>query len=586
MERVTLYGLPLVTGRRITLSQIDPATARELFVRHALVEGDWQTHHAFFHRNRQLLADAEELERRARRRGIVADDAALFGFYDRRVPAEVTSARHFDSWWKKARQADPDLLTLTPADLAGPVAGEVSQADYPSTWGGLALSYEFAPGQPDDGVAADIPLAALNQVSGDELSWQVPGLREELVTELIRTLPKQLRTRFVPAPDVARDVLARLDPERGAGTAGRFPDSPNTGLLDALSAELGRLGGVAIPPDAWDTSRLPPHLRLTFRVVDDGEVLASGKDLDQLRDTLRPRLQARLADAAGDLTRTGLTSWDFDSLPRVFAHGQVKAYPAVADAGDRVDIRLYETRTEADEAMRTGNRRLLLLQVPSGARAVASRLPTNAKLAMSRHPYASAAALLDDCAACAADELIAKAGGPAWDQQAFAGLLESARSSLRAATADVVSAVARVLTEAHTVESKLDQAKSPVFAPAVADMRAQFSALIFRGFVSMTGSRRLPDLLRYLRGISHRLDKAPAEVRRDADRMDIVHRVADDYEQVLRQLGHAARSREDVEAVRWMIEELRVSLFAQQIGAAIPVSEQRILAALDRLAGF
>jgi ATP-dependent helicase HrpA len=435
-------------------------------------------------------------------------------------------------------------------------------------------------------VAADIPLAALNQVSGDELSWQVPGLREELVTELIRTLPKQLRTRFVPAPDVARDVLARLDPERGAGTAGRFPDSPNTGLLDALSAELGRLGGVAIPPDAWDTSRLPPHLRLTFRVVDDGEVLASGKDLDQLRDTLRPRLQARLADAAGDLTRTGLTSWDFDSLPRVFAHGQVKAYPAVADAGESVDIRLYETRAEADEAMRTGNRRLLLLQVPSGARAVASRLPTNAKLAMSRHPYASAAALLDDCAACAADELIAKAGGPAWDQQAFAGLLESARSSLRAATADVVSAVARVLTEAHTVESKLDQAKSPVFAPAVADMRAQFSALIFPGFVSMTGSRRLPDLLRYLRGISHRLDKAPAEVRRDADRMDIVHRVADDYEQVLRQLGHAARSREDVEAVRWMIEELRVSLFAQQIGAAIPVSEQRILAALDRLAGF
>jgi ATP-dependent helicase HrpA len=305
-----------------------------------------------------------------------------------------------------------------------------------------------------------------------------------------------------------------------------------------------------------------------------------------LRDTLRPRLQARLADAAGDLTRTGLTSWDFDSLPRVFAHGQVKAYPAVADAGDRVDIRLYETRTEADEAMRTGNRRLLLLQVPSGARAVASRLPTNAKLAMSRHPYASAAALLDDCAACAADELIAKAGGPAWDQQAFAGLLESARSSLRAATADVVSAVARVLTEAHTVESKLDQAKSPVFAPAAADMRAQFSALIFPGFVSLTGARRLPDLLRYLRAIAHRLDKAPADVRRDAGRMDIVHRVADDYEQVLRQLGHAARSREDVEAVRWMIEELRVSLFAQQIGAAIPVSEQRILAALDRLAGF
>ena len=222
-ERVSLYGLPLVAARRVTMSRIDPVLARELFVRHALVEGDWQTHHKFFHRNRELLAEAEELERRARRRGIVTDDAALFGFYDRRIPADVTSARHFDAWWKKARQSEPDLLTLTPADLAGPAADEVSPADYPSTWGGLPLSYEFDPGQPDDGVVADIPLAALNQVSADEFSWQVPGLREELVTELIRTLPKQLRTRFVPAPDVARAVLARLDPGRGDCSARSAP---------------------------------------------------------------------------------------------------------------------------------------------------------------------------------------------------------------------------------------------------------------------------------------------------------------------------------------------------------------------------
>ena len=215
LERVSLYGLPLVAGRRVTLSRIDPVLARELFISRGLVEGDWQTHHRFFHRNRQLLAEAEELERRARRRGIVADDAALFAFYDRRIPADVTSARHFDAWWKRARQDQPDLLTLTEADLAGPAADEVSADDYPSTWGGLPLSYEFAPGEPDDGVTADVPLAALNQVSADEFSWNVPGLREELVTELIRTLPKQLRTRFVPAPDVAREVLTRLDPGRG-----------------------------------------------------------------------------------------------------------------------------------------------------------------------------------------------------------------------------------------------------------------------------------------------------------------------------------------------------------------------------------
>ncbi len=569
-ERVSLYGLPLVAARRVTMSQIDPVLARELFVSRALVEGEWQTHHKFFHRNRELLAEAEELERRARRRGIVTDDAALFDFYDRRIPADVTSARHFDAWWKKARQSEPDLLTLTPADLAGPAADEVSPADYPTTWGGLPLSYEFAPGEPDDGVAADIPLAALNQVSGDELSWQVPGLREELVTELIRTLPKQLRTRFVPAPDVARAVLARLDPARGE-------------LLGSLSAELGRLGGVTIPRDAWDASKLPAHLRLTFRVVDDGQVLASGKDLDGLRAELRPQLQARLAEAAGGLTRTGLTAWDFEALPRVFTHGQVRAYPALTDTGVAVNIALFETRGQADEAMRTGNRRLLLLQVPSGARAVASRLPVNAKLAMSRHPYASAAALLDDCAACAADEIIVRAGGPVWDRAAFAVLLELARSSLRAGTADVVSAVARILIEAHTVESKLEGAKGPAFAPAVADMRAQLAALVYPGFVAQTGARRLPDLVRYLRGIAHRLDKAPADLGRDAGRMEVISRVTEDYYQALTDLGPAAGGRDEVAAVRWMIEELRVSLFAQPVGAAIAVSEQRILAALDRL---
>ena len=569
LERVSLYGLPLVAGRRITLSRVDPVLARELFISRGLVEGDWQTHHRFFHRNRELLAEAEELEHRARRRGIVADDAALFAFYDARIPADVTSARHFDSWWKRARQAQPDLLTLTDADLAGPAADEVSAEDYPSAWGGAALSYEFAPGAPDDGVTADIPLAALNQVSADEFSWNVPGLREELVTELIRTLPKQLRTRFVPAPDVARDVLTRLDPGRGE-------------LAAQLSAELGRLGGVSVPAGAFDVARLPPHLRVTFRVTDDGQVLGSGKDLWQLREELRPRLRARLADAAASLTRTGITSWDVGELPRVFSHGQVRAYPALRDAGDSVNIELFETREQAAYAMRKGNRRLLLLAVQSGARGVASRLPTSAKLAMSRHPYLDAGDLVDDCAACAADEIIAAAGGPAWDADAFAGLLEAARSSLRTQTADVISVVARVLGQAHTVEAGLDKA-SGAMAPAVIDMREQLAGLIYRGFVAETGARRLPDLIRYLRGMAHRLEKAPADVRRDDGRMEVVRRVTRDYEDVLAGLSPGGQCRTDVREIRWMIEELRVSLFAQPVGAAIPVSEQRILAALDKI---
>jgi ATP-dependent RNA helicase HrpA len=574
IERVTLYGLPLVAGRRVTLSRIDPVLARELFISQGLVEGDWQTHHAFFRRNAELLEQAEDLERRARRRGIVADDAALFAFYDQRIPSDVTSARHFDSWWKQVRRSQPDLLTLTPGDLAGPAADEVSAADYPSRWGELPLSYEFAPGSPDDGVAADIPLAALNQVSADEFSWQVPGLRQDLVTELIRSLPKQLRTRFVPAPDVARDVLTRLDPGRDRGQGG---------LLAALAAELTRLGGVTVAQDAWDLDKLPAHLRLTFRVTDEGQVLAAGKNLDALRDELRPRLRERLADAAAGLTRTGLTSWDFESLPRVFTSGQVTAYPALRDAGESVDIALFETRPQAELAMWRGNARLLALQVPAGTRAVASRLPVNAKLAMSRHPYPSAQALLDDCALCAAMRIVADAGGPAWDEQTFGVLLEAARSGLRTAAADIVSAVARVLAQAHVVESALDRARSPVFAPAAEDMRAQLAGLIYPGFIGDAGSRRLADIERYLRAMAHRLDKAPADMRRDAGRMDVVHAVTREYEQARSRLGPAVAWREDLAAIRWMIEELRVSLFAQPVGAAIPVSEQRVLAAIDRL---
>jgi len=569
-EKVTLYGLPVVAARQVSYGRIDAAAARALFLQHALVEGDWRTHHQFFETNQRLLAEAGDLERKARRRGIVADDSALLAFYDRRIPADVTSARHFDAWWKKARAADPDLLTFSPADLLSPAAGEISPADYPGSWGEFPLSYEFAPGEPGDGVTVDIPLATLNQVTDTELGWPVPGLRQELVTELIRSLPKQLRTAFVPAPDTARAVLARLDPARGD-------------LLSALASELGRIGGVSIPREAWDLSRLPAHLRFTYRVVQDGRVLAAGKDLTGLRQQLRPRLQAALTEAASGITRSGLRSWDFGALPREFAQGRLRAYPALADAGDAVDIRLFETEAEAAEAMRRGTRRLLLIAVPSGVRAVASRLPVNAKLAMSRSPYPSAAALLDDCAACAADQVIAEAGGPAWEAEGFARMLEAARSRLAVHAAGLVGAVARVLAEAHAVETGLDRAASPALRPALADMRAQLSALVYPGFVAETGSRRLPDLLRYLRAISRRLAKAPADPGRDAGQMAVVHRVTDAYRRATGELAAAGRASADAAAVRWMIEELRVSLFAQTLGTPVPVSERRIQAALDKL---
>jgi ATP-dependent helicase HrpA len=570
-EKVSLYGLPIVAARPVTYARIDPAAARDLFISAALVERDWQTHHAFFRHNEQMLAEAEQLEHKARRRGIVADDTAIFDFYDRRIPKTVTSARHFDSWWKQSRAAQPDLLNLSLDDLVSPSAGEVRAEDYPASWGEFPLTYTFAPGEAGDGVSVDIPLETLNQGTGLEAGWQVPGMRQELVTELIRGLPKDLRRLFVPAPDTARTVLARLG-------------EPHGDLLDALSRELGRLAGVQVPRSAFDVSRLPPHLLVTFRVLDGATVAAAGKDLGALRQQLRPRLQAVLADAAADITRSGLKDWTIGTLPRVFSNGQVTGYPALADAGASVDVRLFQTEAEASRSMRLGTRRLILLRVPSGARSIAGRLPVTAKMALSRHPYSSAVALLDDCAACAADQVIAGAGGPAWDADGFARLLTAARDGLAVTTAKVVDVVARVLAEGHEVEVRLTGKPSPALAPAFADMRAQLAALIYPGFVAETGAVRLPDLIRYLRAMVRRLEKLPGEQGRDADRMAVVHRVTDDYRAVLAGLPPASRAAEAAEAVRWMIEELRVNLFAQMLGTPGPVSEKRILTAINALA--
>jgi ATP-dependent helicase HrpA len=571
LERVTLYGLPIVAARRVGYARADPAAARDIFITSALVEGDWQTHHKFFHRNQRLIDEARELEDRVRRRGIVADDAALFDFYDQRIPKDVTSARHFDTWWKKARAQDPDLLTLTPADLDGPAAGQVRPADYPASWAELPLTYEFAPGEPEDGVTVDIPLAELDTVNAEEFGWQVPGRREELVTELIRSLPKDLRRAFVPAPDAARAVLPRLG-------------EPHGNLLAALGTELGRLGGMPIPRDAWDLSRLPAHLRITFRVVDSDRELARGKDLDALRRQLRPQLQEMVTEAASDIVRTGLTDWTIGTLPRVFTSGQLTAYPALEDAGAAADVRLFETKAQASAAMVRGVRRLLLLRVPSGLRSVAGRLPASHKLAMSRSPYPSIGALLDDCAACAADQVITDAGGPVWDADGFARVVTEARSALPLAMSRALAAVGEVMVAAHEAESGMRGATSPVLAAAVADAQAQFAALIYPGFISETGLPRLPDLARYLRAISRRLEAAALDPHRDAERTAIVHRVTAAYRQAVEQLPPARRANGDVRAVRWMIEELRVSLFAQVLGTSGPVSEKRIQAALARLA--
>jgi ATP-dependent helicase HrpA len=575
LEKVTLYGVPIVADRKVNFGGIDPALSRELFIRHALVLGEWDSRHRFLARNQRLLEQAEELEQRARRRGLIADEDTIQRFYDARIPADVTSGRHFDSWWKKARHETPDLLTLTEADLLRDAAGDIDGDAYPDVWTSqsssepaLPLSYAFDPGADADGVTVDIDVKTLNQASPERFSWQVPGLRAELIAELIRSLPKQLRVLVGPAPDAARDVLAAVG-----------PDVPDTDIREVLGVTLRRLRGVDIPYDAWDTARLPAHLRITFRVTDGDRVLATGKDLAALQRQLRPRVRATLSSAAAALTRKGLTSWDVGSLPRVFAEGEVRAYPALADAGSSVDIRLFETQRSADEAMRAGTRRLILLNVPSPVKQIAGSLSTPSKLTMSRNPHGSVAALLADCVSCAADGLIDAAGGPAWDEAGFERLLAAVRSGLYEATEEVVRRADSTLRSAQEIEMRCARLRSAVLEPAVADIRHQLARLIRPGYLTATGYRRLPDLVRYLRGIEKRLDKLPENPGRDAQQLAIVHRCEDALAQATSRLPASRRG--SLVEVFWMIEELRVSLFAQTLGTPVPVSERRILAALD-----
>ncbi|MFU8873751.1 ATP-dependent RNA helicase HrpA [Micromonospora sp. SL4-19] len=580
-EKVTLYGIPIVTSRKVNFGRIDPALSRELFIRHALVEGDWQTHHQFWKDNQKLLTEVEELENRARRRDILVDDETIFQFYDERIPAEVVSGRHFDSWWKKTRPERPDLLTFTRELLVNAGRGGVDEADYPDEWRAegvtLPLTYTFDPGTTTDGVTVDIPLPLLNQVPAESFDWQVPGLREELIIALIRSLPKAVRRNFVPVPDYARAALAAITP-------GEEP------LLDALTRQLRRMTGVTVPPDAWDLGKLPPHLRVTFRVLgEDDKPVAEGKDLPALQRQLRQEVRQVVAAAAPDIARTGLREWSIDDLPRtieqVRAGYAVTAYPALVDEGTTVGVKVFDSPAEQEAAHWAGTRRLLRLTVPSPAKFLQGRLSNEAKLALSRNPHGGVQALIEDAAGAAIDKLTADAGGPAWDAEGFAALRDKVRADLVDTVVEVMGRVRQVLAAGYAVEQRLGATRNLAVVAALADIRNQLGGLVHKGFITEAGYARLPDLLRYLTAIERRLDRLPGNPQRDKQQQDRIAVVQREYQDMLAALPPARRQSAAVRQIRWMLEELRVNVFAQALGTPYPVSEQRIYRAMDEAEG-
>ncbi|MEU8958720.1 ATP-dependent RNA helicase HrpA [Streptomyces sp. NPDC048518] len=587
IEKVTLYGVPIVTDRKVNYGRIDPEVSRDLFIRNALVEGDWRTHHKFFAANRKLLTEVEELEHRARRRDILVDDETLFDFYDQRVPADVVSGAHFDSWWKKKQREEPELLDFERSMLINEKAQGVSKADYPDAWrqGQLTfrVTYQFEPGADADGVTVHIPLQVLNQVTDEGFDWQIPGLREDVVIELIRSLPKPIRRNYVPAPNFAKTFLERAVPLQEP-------------LHVTLARELQRMVGVPVAPDDFDLTRVPDHLKITFRITDERrKKLAEDKDLEALKVRLKPKARQALSQAAAAtaersggaaVERSGLTDWTIGTLSRVFetrrAGQPVKAYPALVDDGDTVSVRLFDTEAEQLQAMWRGTRRLILRNIPvNPAKFASDKLSNQQKLALSANPHGSMQALFDDCAMAAADQLIADFGGPVWDEESYRKLFDKVRAEIVDTTVRAVGQVQQVLAAWQACERRLKSAKSPALLANLADVREQLNALIKPGFVTETGLRRLADLMRYMVAADRRLQQMPANVQRDSARMEKVREMRDEYLWLLEQMPQGRPVPQEVLDIRWMIEELRVSYFAHALGTAYPVSDKRIVKAID-----
>ncbi|ETS30889.1 ATP-dependent RNA helicase HrpA [Photorhabdus temperata] len=580
-EKVTLYGLPIVASRLINYSKIDPMLCRELFIRHALVEGDWQTRHAFFRANLKLREEIEELEHKSRRRDILVDDEILFSFYDQRIPQSVVSTGHFDRWWLKTNRAQPDLLNFEKNMLIKGDADKISALDYPNYWYQdalkLRLSYQFEPGTEADGVTVHIPLPVLNQVKDAGFDWQIPGIRYDLVVALIKSLPKPVRRNFVPAPNYAQAFMERVP-------------QPQSTLLDSLEKELRRMTGVTVSRDDWQLAQVPDHLKMTFRVAGEkNRAIAEGKDLAALKLRLKEKVQETLSAVADDgIEQSGLHIWSFGELPERYEQKRggysVKAFPALVDEKESIGIRLFETELEQQTAMWEGTRRLLLLNIPSPIKYLHEKLPNKSKLGLYFNPYGKVLDLIDDCISCGVDKLIAGNGGPAWNEQTFIQLQNKVRAELNDTVVEIARQVEQILTTVFAINKRLKGRVDISLALALSDIKAQLSGLVFRGFVTANSWKRLPDVLRYLHGIDRRLEKLAIDPHRDRTQMGRVENVQQQWQLWLAKLSLQQKQLPEVQEIRWMIEELRISLFAQQLGTPYPISDKRILQNMEQIA--
>lgn len=574
VERVSLYGVPLVAGRRVHYRRVDPEMARQLFIHHALIEGDWDTHHAFFEQNESVLEEVRRLGARQRRDLFVEYDV-LYDFYDDRIGENVTSGSDFDRWWNKVRKRDPRKLDLRLDDIfeAGEDAAEKNE--FPETWKAgeveLDVDYEFDSTSANDGVTVIVPVALIDHIDGDAFEWNVPGLREELVTALLRSMPKAVRKPFVPIPDTVSAILPQLETSSG-------------NLVESVRAALRTVRDEALPADALVVDRLPDHLRPIFRVVtDDGDMIVQGRNLATLRGQLAEEIKDVLSGDEHDIVSVGQTKWTFGDIPRSLnteAAGQaVLAYPGLVDDGDSVALRLFADEGSQYEAMWNGTRRLLRLNVGGVARLLNDQLDTKANLAIAASPHGSKVAWVNDASNAIFSQLLEEAGGLVWNEAAWDNLVDAVRSSLPNAVSEVGPVAVDILVRSAKLRAALVGDASPAVFPARQDMLDHLSRLVYPDHLSGVGTARLPDIARYVRGIEVRLAKLSDRVLQDSQLMVKVRALEADFEHYVDQLGMTPALVE----LNWQLEEFRIATFAQSVGAREKVSEKKVRAALREL---
>ena len=573
-EQVTLYGLIIVGKRKVNFNKIEPDTCRDIFIREALVNGDSTIKEAFLKANRQLVDEVEALEQKARRKDFLIEEQQLVDFYTEKLPESVICQRSFLAWWKKQKQTDAKLLNFTKAFLLKETAVKLSANEYPETWqqGSLTLplSYHFSPGDEDDGISVLIPVGILNQIENKGFDWLIPALRLELITALIRGLPKSLRRNFVPAPNYAQACLSVIS-------------NADTSLTAALEKQLLRMTGVRLPEDAWQGIELVPHLAMNFKIVNEnGKLLKQGRNLDVLKDSLQGRVQASIKKVADKgIERSDIASWDFKDLPKSYekkvANITIKAFPALVDKNKSVAIELFEHESLAEQAMLDGVSRLILLSIPSPVKYLQQKLPNKSKLGLYFNPFGSINDLLDDCIVAGCQFLVNQYGELPREQQEFEACKEHVRAEIADCVLSAAIKVERVLSLAHDVRKKMKGKMSLNVVQSHGDIKAQLEALVFKGFVTKAGYQRLDDIARYLTAMERRLEKLQIDPNQDRLKMLEVEKVQKALDSVVAQQPKGQPLRQELVQGYWMIEELRVSLFAQNLKTPFPISAKRIL---------